>query len=306
MNINQNKFIPERDYSSDKSLFTMSREFLISRGYCCHSSCRNCPYKRPLKNGPRIISLVPSLTELFIAAGANIVGRTRCCVHPKELVKDIVKVGGTKDLNSALIAELNADYVIMDKEENTKEMAEKCPSPIISTHICSLNDLKNNLNMLSEKLGLTELLQYSDRIEKILAFSKFQRELKAVPGIIKWWKGPVAKTQKDLCIVYIIWCKPFICVTKDTFIGDVFSTLGFAEQLWAPEGRGLYPKFELSELPENALLLFSSEPYPFAKWQKEFLKQNITQAAALINGESYSWFGLRSLRFIEDQFFSEI
>ena len=27
------------------SLKPLDREFLLSRGYCCHSGCQNCPYE---------------------------------------------------------------------------------------------------------------------------------------------------------------------------------------------------------------------------------------------------------------------
>lgn len=46
----------------------------------------------------RIISLVPSLTQLVLdlGLGNRLVGRTRFCIHPEELVKDIPIIGGTK------------------------------------------------------------------------------------------------------------------------------------------------------------------------------------------------------------------
>ena len=49
--------------------------------------------------GPRIVSLVPSLTELLCTLGLSgqIVGRTGFCIHPRDIVRQIPKVGGTKD-----------------------------------------------------------------------------------------------------------------------------------------------------------------------------------------------------------------
>ena len=43
------KLIEGVDYywEDDKLIFT--REFLLSRGYCCNSKCKNCPYKETLK-----------------------------------------------------------------------------------------------------------------------------------------------------------------------------------------------------------------------------------------------------------------
>ena len=45
----------------------------------------------------RVVSLVPSWTETLIEAGVDVVGRTRFCLHPRDRVKSIPAVGGTKD-----------------------------------------------------------------------------------------------------------------------------------------------------------------------------------------------------------------
>ena len=47
----------------------------------------------------RIVSLVPSLTELVCALGLRpwLVGRTGFCIHPADLA-EVPKVGGTKDV----------------------------------------------------------------------------------------------------------------------------------------------------------------------------------------------------------------
>ena len=50
----------------------------------------------------KVVSLVPSITETLFDLGLTsdeIVGRTKFCIHPKELVKDVEIIGGTKNLN---------------------------------------------------------------------------------------------------------------------------------------------------------------------------------------------------------------
>ena len=49
---------------------------------------------------PRIVSLVPSLTELVCDLGLAdcLVGRTGFCVHPRDVLRRVPKVGGTKDV----------------------------------------------------------------------------------------------------------------------------------------------------------------------------------------------------------------
>ena len=65
---------------------------------------------------PRIVSLVPSITELVCDLGLAdaLVGRTGFCIHPRATVRRIPKVGGTKDVNLARIRELAPTHVIVN------------------------------------------------------------------------------------------------------------------------------------------------------------------------------------------------
>lgn len=49
----------------------------------------------------RVISLVPSQTELLFDLGlaSKIVGRTRFCIHPKQMLSKIPIIGGTKNID---------------------------------------------------------------------------------------------------------------------------------------------------------------------------------------------------------------
>lgn len=41
--------IPGQDYLIDpQGRFVFTREYLLRRGFCCDSGCRNCPYGRDL------------------------------------------------------------------------------------------------------------------------------------------------------------------------------------------------------------------------------------------------------------------
>ena len=58
-------------------------------------------HTKVLDNNLKIISLVPSFTELLVDLGLEdqIVARTNFCIYPKNKVSKIPKVGGTKDFN---------------------------------------------------------------------------------------------------------------------------------------------------------------------------------------------------------------
>lgn len=36
--------VEERDYTIENGLFVLTRGYLLRRGFCCGSGCRNCPY----------------------------------------------------------------------------------------------------------------------------------------------------------------------------------------------------------------------------------------------------------------------
>ncbi|MBM3161444.1 MAG: ABC transporter substrate-binding protein, partial [Bacteroidetes bacterium] len=75
----------------------------------------------------RIVSLVPSISEFIVDIGLvdQLVGITKFCVHPKDVVGHKTKVGGTKNLNLALIRSLKPDLIIGNKEENVREQIEQ-------------------------------------------------------------------------------------------------------------------------------------------------------------------------------------
>ncbi len=75
---------------------------------------------------PRIVSLVPSLTELVCDLGLadRLVGRTGFCIHPWETVRQIPKVGGTKDVDLDKVRALEPTHVLLNVDENRRETAE--------------------------------------------------------------------------------------------------------------------------------------------------------------------------------------
>jgi len=240
----------------------------------------------------RVVSLVPSWTETLIEAGVDVVGRTRFCLHPRERVKAIPTVGGTKDADWEKIRTLGADLVILDREENTREMAEACPLPWHATHVSHMRDLPSQLQTLSEKLSSPRLGEFAARWEKIVASPKRAFSLQNPPGLVKWVTPP-PKTAGEIC--YVIWAHPWMAAGPDTFIGSVLDWCG-----WKVWGTGKYPKFEPTSFDAQTLFLCSTEPFPFAK--RPDVMAELPGAVALVDGEKISWFGLRSLMYLESLF----
>lgn len=241
----------------------------------------------------RVISMVPSWTETLLWAGVDVVGRTRFCIHPADRVASIPVVGGTKDIRWPKVAPLHPDLLLLDQEENPKGMAEASPVLFYATHVTGIKSLPSELKNLSSKLGNQNLDELANRVSTLLHHLPQCHDITQLPGIREWWVHPKTEIKT---VLYVIWRNPWMIVTRDTFIGSVLGVLGVGALL--PQREAKYPKIDLAEYdPSSTLLLFSTEPYPFAKDRTDL--QALGYPCALVDGESYSWFGLRTVRFLE-------
>lgn len=240
----------------------------------------------------RVVSLVPSWTETLIEAGVDVVGRTRFCIHPKEKAEGIPVVGGTKSFDLEKINQLRPDFIIFDKEENTKEMYEQCQWPKWSSHVCSVQNLVRDLQALAELVENKKILEWGDLLSQIKPREKLD-PIGQLPGVDEWL---TEFDGREFSLVrYIIWKKPWMEVSQDTFIGDVLHYLGLRGKLVTSESK--YPQLSFEELSrEDQIVLLSSEPFPFHKHKEDFIKFNCP--VALVDGECFSWFGYRTVKFL--------
>jgi ABC-type Fe3+-hydroxamate transport system substrate-binding protein len=102
----------------------------------------------------RIISLVPSQTELLYSLGLDqqVVGITKFCVHPNTWFREKTRVGGTKTIKMDVIQQLQPDLIIANKEENVKEQIEELARhyPVWTSDI---NDLSDAFDMMEPDHG---------------------------------------------------------------------------------------------------------------------------------------------------------
>lgn len=248
----------------------------------------------------KVVSLVPSWTETLIECGVRVVGRTRYCIHPKDRVKDIPIVGGTKSISWNKMQAIQPHLVVFDKEENTKEMARSCPYPWVTSHITNINSVPHELRRLSSAVQCNPLADLADEWSQTINLVRSLHKNKPAlgpPGITQWIKKPTTPPKN---IIYLIWRKPWMTIQPNTFIGSVLALLGWQQQLIQFPDESLYPQIHLPDyINDQTLLLFSTEPYPFAKKLSEIASLNAP--SALIDGEAYGWFGMRSLRFLQSQ-----
>jgi ABC-type Fe3+-hydroxamate transport system substrate-binding protein len=234
---------------------------------------------------------VPSLTETLIECGINVVGRTRFCVHPADAVESVTKVGGTKAVNWDKVKSLGADLVIFDREENLKEMADSCPLPWHATHITSVDSVAPELQKLAQRLNSSALSKLSLEWATLAAQPPVKKiDFERIPGLIETLANKPGDYSR---IEYIIWRDPWMAVGPQTFIGSMLARLGFANYLHHHDKA--YPKLDNEQMADpNVFYLFSSEPFPFANQRQQLLDEGFN--GAIVDGEVYSWFGIRSYR----------
>jgi len=266
----------------------------------------------------RVICLVPSLTETLLEAGVQVVGRTRYCIHPASQVESIPAIGGTKDLNWDRFMALAPDLLILDREENLPFMKEMDAVPlarrpqVLVSHVVSLHSMASLAgDLIALFPGNVFFHQFLERWLRVIEAPSAVWDWTKIPGAVapQWdlhetvSSGDASKGAETEELLYLIWRKPWMAVSTETFIADVIAKLGGGDylkfiQTAYPEKK--YPELSESDLTRpHSFSLFSSEPYPFQKYGEELKKW--APRGALIDGESYSWFGIRSLRFLEAQ-----
>jgi iron complex transport system substrate-binding protein len=243
----------------------------------------------------RVVSLVPSWTETLVHAGVEVVGRTRFCVHPAAMKARIPAVGGTKNWDFKRIRELKPDLIVLDKEENPRFMAEQREFPVLATHVTDLASVATSLSSLADRIEKPELAEVAARWQAIAAAPELPRwhHCDPLPGVVEWVRKPTAPVTN---VIYMIWRNPWMSVSRNTFIGGVLTKCGLGPYLRDFEDK--YPKINLADFsPETTLLLFATEPYPFLR--KRSVLNPINHPYAFADGESFSWFGVRALKFLE-------
>ena len=242
----------------------------------------------------RVISLVPSLTETLLECGVEVVGRTRYCIHPGDLVREIPIVGGTKSVDWDRCAPLKPDLVILDREENTLPMAESCPYPWHATHITSVGAVGDDLQTLAGKLQSQALESLAAEWQRLSAMPDLDfTGWENLPGLVR----PIGALQDITRVQYMIWKEPWMTISRHTFIGSMLAKTGLGSFL--PDYSEPYPELGDRELPvEGTCYLFSSEPYPFARHTLDLERRGFN--GALVDGEFFSWFGVRSFRLLRD------
>jgi len=235
----------------------------------------------------RIISLVPSQTELLFELGLNeeVVGITKFCIHPAAQFKSKIKVGGTKKLDIELIRSLKPDLIIGNKEENSRENIELLSAefPVWMGDVANLEDAMNMISQVAELVDRQPEAAYLNHLIKA-GFTDLQT-LALQLGI-------------DKKVAYLMWKEPYMLAGRDTFISDILMKIGLSNV--TKENR--YPVTDVEELEmmKPDVIFLSSEPFPFKEKHIDELKQALPGVEImLVDGEMFSWYGSRLVKAVQ-------
>jgi ABC-type Fe3+-hydroxamate transport system substrate-binding protein len=235
----------------------------------------------------RIVSLVPSLTELLFDLGLQrqVVGRTAFCVHPEDRVRRVRSVGGTKTVDMAKLAALAPSHVVVNIDETPRPLAEALAAAgmtLVVTHPIAVRD----------NLDLYRLLG-----------SIFDREAEAGALCERFeaaYAGALEARQEQVVrdVLYLIWKDPWMTVSRDTYIARMLELVGLRTLPANADRR--YPTIGLDEdlLMESDFVLFSSEPFPFREDHLAAFRERFPRHASkaqMIDAQMVSWYGSRAI-----------
>lgn len=221
---------------------------------------------RVAADAPRVVSLVPSLTESVLHWGVTPVACTRFCEQPA-----LRHVGGTKDPDLDAIAELAPDVVLLCEEENRLEDYEALRARGLRCHsvrIDAVHDVAPALARVAAALGLE-------------AASTALGDLPA----------PADRLVRRRVFVPI-WRRPWMTLSARTYGASVLRHIGL-EPLFADRA-ARYPEVTLEEVAEARpeLILLPTEPYPFkARHGRELAS---IAPSVVVDGQDLFWWGTRT------------
>lgn len=226
----------------------------------------------------RIVSLVPSQTELLFDLGLNaeVIGITKFCVHPPHWRESKRIVGGTKNFHFNIMDQLNPDIILGNKEENYQAGIDELKKKyaVWMSDIVTLGDALSMITSIGELTG-----RESAGLSMVTQIRTLFEQIKPI----------------NARALYLIWRKPWMGVGQSTFINSMLQTLGLENILDSFR----YPELsdeQLGDLQPEVVFL-SSEPYPFHKDHIEEVHRLLPKSKIiLVDGEMFSWYGSRLLR----------
>ena len=241
----------------------------------------------PADAGARVLSLVPSLTELVFDLGLadRLVGRTNFCVHPVDAIGDIPSVGGTKQVDMDKVRAIAPTHALVNIDETPKDLADELGAMgirVVVTHPIAVADNRKLFRLIGSLFGAEQSVS---RLEQ-----EFDAALKRLSERAHHWSP-----RK---VLYLIWRKPWMSISADTYIAAMLAEAKMSVVEHASDAR--YPEVDINTgmLEGVDLVLFSTEPFPFQEKHLQAFRDKFpahAEKAKLIDAEMVSWYGNRAV-----------
>lgn len=233
---------------------------------------------------PRIVSLVPSLTELVCDLGlANcLVGRTGFCVHPRQVLRHIPKVGGTKDVKLDVVRQLAPTHLIADIDENRRDAVEAMAQFVPHVIVVHPRTVDDNLDLYALLGGV-----FGRDAEAAGLADGFAAAREALARF--------SVSQPRESILYPIWREPWMTVRRDTYIAAMLDAAGW--DTLPVDAASRFPEFSWDApwLSDVRRVLLPSEPYAFTDRHLAEVATLAQRPVTRVDGEMLSWYGSRAI-----------
>jgi ABC-type Fe3+-hydroxamate transport system substrate-binding protein len=236
----------------------------------------------------RIVSLIPSITEILFALGAgpSVAGCTVYCTEPPEGVATKTRVGGQKNPKLDVIRELGADLVVANVEENVREHVETLRSWAIPVYVTYPRTVAEGIRLVSD-LGAVVGLRERGREMAAALEAALDDARRARAG----------KSARR--VFYPIWRQPWMTINRDTYAHDMLALCGGDNVFGQSATR--YPEVTLPDVARTApeIILLPDEPYRFRRAHLADFDAHPDIPAVrdrrvhLVDGKLATWYGPR-------------
>ncbi len=257
----------------------------------------------------RIVSLCPSITESLVelGLGESLAGVTRYCIHPREALAGIPRVGGTKNPDLAAIRAVKPDLVFCNGEENRAEDIDllKREFRVDVTHPRTVAEIPALLRHLGALTGREkEAEEISSQVEEALKRVEEEARQRA-GGMTSGVAGAGGSVEASAFrFVYLIWKDPWMTIGPRTYVADLLRRVGGSSSFEEKNVEGPdYPVTDVDEIVASRpdVLILPDEPYRFRERDAAFWRERLPASTrvVVVSGDDFCWHGVRTLRGLE-------
>jgi ABC-type hemin transport system substrate-binding protein len=235
----------------------------------------------------RIVSLVPSVSELVCALGAGerLVGVTRYCTQPPDALRHCTRVGGTKDPDCETVLRLHPDVVLVSPEENRRADFDRLCEAGVRIFVVA-------------PASVAAVAVTVDRLGSLLDAPVAAVSLRE--AITAAHRRTLDRVTRRVSVFCPIWRDPWMSFHRGTYAHDVLHCAG-GDNVCA-EASNAYGQVDLEEIAARTpeMILLPDEPYHFTPNDVADLPSLVDSPAwrnariHLVDGRDLFWFGART------------